>query len=241
MTSSWTNWSGSVTCQSQTSERPASEAELVALINQAREADYTVRVAGSGHSFVPLCASGGMLISLDGLQGLVSTDRDARRATIWGGTKLHQIGEPLRQAGLTMENMGDIDRQSIAGAISTGTHGTGQGIGNISTQVVGLRLVLASGEVFDCPAETEPEIFKAGQVSLGALGVISQVTLRLLPAYRLHERTWIAPFAACFDQLDELIAGNRYFEYLWTQQANVFPFAVCPFWHWRRRLARHPL
>jgi FAD/FMN-containing dehydrogenase len=221
VTTLWTNWSGSVTCQPQTIERPASEAELVALINQAREADYTVRVLGTGHSFVPLCASGGMLISLDRLQGLISTDRETRRATVWGGTKLHQMGEPLRQAGMAMENMGDIDRQAIAGAISTGTHGTGRGIGNISTQVVGLRLVLASGEVFDCSTEAEPEIFKAGQVSLGALGVISQVTLRLLPAYRLHERTWIAPFAACFDQLDDLIARNRHSEFFWLPQEDV--------------------
>ena len=221
MSEQWTNWSGSVTCRPQRIERPGSEAELIRLVEEAGKAGQTMRVAGTGHSFVPLCASEGVLVSLDGLQGVVSTDRDALQATVWAGTKIHQLGEPLLQAGMAMANMGDIDRQSIAGAISTATHGAGRSLGNISTQVVGLRLVLATGEIVDCAEEQEPELFKAAQVSLGALGIISRVTLRLLPAYRLQEKTWAIPFQECFDNLDSLIAANRHFEFFWLPQEDV--------------------
>jgi FAD/FMN-containing dehydrogenase len=221
MTLTWTNWSGSVTCAPQNIASPTSEAELIALVKDANRDNAIVRVAGTGHSFVPLCATDGALISLDNLQGVVSTDREAMTATIWAGTKIFQVGEPLLAAGMAMENMGDIDRQALAGAISTGTHGTGRGIGNVSTQVVGLRLVLATGEIVECSPTHEPEIFKAAQVSLGALGVISQITLHTLPAYRLHERTWVEPFDECVAHLDALIASNRHFEFFWGPREDA--------------------
>ncbi|MEP7200818.1 MAG: D-arabinono-1,4-lactone oxidase [Chloroflexota bacterium] len=221
MTPSWMNWSGSVSCAPQRSATPTSEAELIALVRQAQRDNLTVRVAGTGHSFVPLCATDGALISLDSLQGVVATDRAALTATVWGGTKIHQLGEPLLAAGMAMENMGDIDRQSIAGAVSTGTHGTGHTLGNISTQVVGLRLITADGDALDCAPTTEPEIFRAAQVSLGLLGVVSQIALRLLPAYRLHERTWVASFDECFAQMDALIAENRHWEFFWSPRDDA--------------------
>jgi FAD-linked oxidoreductase len=210
-----------VTCEPRAIETPANEAELVALVRRAAAGDYVVRVAGTGHSFTPLCASEGLLIALDGLQGIVAADRGALKATVWAGTKIQQMGEPLRQAGLAMENMGDIDRQSLAGAISTGTHGTGRGIGSISTQVIGLRLLTAGSDIIDCSAETEPDIFKAGQVSLGALGIITQVTLRLLPAYDLRERSWVIPVEACIAEIESLIAANRHFEFFWSPQEDA--------------------
>ena len=112
--------------------------------------------------------------------------------------------------------MGDIDRQALAGAVSTGTHGTGPTLGNFSSQVVGLRLVLANGDLLDCSPDHEPEVFAAARLSLGALGVISRITLRVLPAYRLHERTWPASFEACMEQLAACIAENRHFEFFWN-------------------------
>lgn len=219
MTQHWSNWSGSVTCAPRTMAMPTDEAAISALVREAAAVGTTVRVAGSGHSFTLLCASAGVLMSLDGLQGLVATHQDT--ATFWAGTKLHQVGEPLWAAGLAMANMGDIDRQALAGAVSTGTHGTGPTLGSISTQVVGLRLVLASGEIVDCSLDQEPALFKAAQVSLGALGIITQVTLRGLPAYRLHERTWVAGFEECMSQLDGLIAANRHFEFFWVPSEDV--------------------
>lgn len=230
MPHTWSNWSGSVTCAPQTLAMPTTEAAISALVREAAVAGATVRVAGSGHSFTPLCAAAGVLVSLDGLQGSVGiaspelVEGDAiptGNATFWAGTKLHQIGEPLWAAGLALANMGDIDRQALAGAVSTGTHGTGPTLGSISTQVVGLRLVLASGEIVDCSPAQEPALFQAAQVSLGALGIITQVTLRCLPAYRLHERTWVAGFEECMAQLDALIAANRHFEFFWVPSEDV--------------------
>ena len=216
MLPSWTNWSGTITCTPRTISAPCSEAEIRDLVGAAAQTNTTVRVTGTGHSFVPLSASDDLLLSLDNLQGIVAIDQAAQQATVWAGTKIHQLGDPLWDAGLAMANMGDIDRQSIAGAISTGTHGTGCTLGSISTQVVGLRIVTATGEIIECSPTREPEIFRAAQVSLGALGVITQVTLQLLPAYYLHERTWAAPFEECMTNLDALIAANRHCEFFWS-------------------------
>ncbi len=214
MTQAWSNWVGSVTCSPQRIATPSSESEIVELVRLAKRERLGIRVVGTGHSFVPLCASDGILISLDGLQGLVRSS--AAEATFWAGSKIHQMGDPLWNLGLAMANMGDIDRQAIAGAVSTGTHGTGRTLGSISTQVTELRIVLASGEVIDCSATNQPKLFKAAQVSLGALGVITQVTLRCPPAYHLHERTWIATFDDCVEELEQQIASNRHFEFFWS-------------------------
>lgn len=220
MTITWTNWSGSVRCTPQSIQFPQTEAKIADLVHQAQRANAHVRVAGTGHSFVPLCASDEILISLDGLQGVIERSQ-GNDVVVWAGTKLHQLGDPLWAMGLALANMGDIDRQALAGAVSTGTHGTGRTLGSISTQVVGLRLVIASGEVIDCSPTQEPEIFKAAQVSLGALGVITQITLRLLPAYQLHEHTWVTPFADCLPQLDKLISSNRHFEFFWAPSEDA--------------------
>jgi FAD/FMN-containing dehydrogenase len=257
MTHTWSNWSASVTCTPQRIATPASEAALIALVRQAGQNQQTVRVVGSGHSFTPLCATDGLLISLDGLQGLLHNEATPRvesthkkplhpnqRLTtpahrpptieyasvlkdsghlqsVWAGTKLYALGDPLWERRLALANMGDIDRQALAGAISTGTHGTGRSLGSLSTQVAGLRLVLASGELLDCSPTQEPELFKAAQVSLGALGVVSQVTLRCLPAYYLHERTWVAPFDQCLAELDQHIQANRHFEFFWVPEFDA--------------------
>jgi FAD/FMN-containing dehydrogenase len=217
----WQNWSGSVACEPQAIITPQSETELPDVVRRAKHDRHTVRVVGTGHSFVPLCATDGVLVSLDELQGIVSTDATLKRATVWGGTKIWQLGEPLLAAGLALENQGDIDKQAIAGALSTGTHGTGHTLGNMSTQVVGLRLVLASGDALECAATHEPEIFKAARVSLGLLGIISQVTLQTLPAYRLHERTWVEPFDECMARLDAHIHATRHFEFFWSPREDA--------------------
>ena len=221
-TVAWSNWSGSVRCEPRRLARPEDEAAIVALVaGLAGDRSTPLRPAGTGHSFVPLCATDGVLLSLDRLQGIIDVDPARQEATVWAGTELHGLGAPLLAAGLALENMGDIDRQSLAGAVGTGTHGTGRTLGSIATQVVGLRLVLASGETLDCSAEQEPEIFAAARLSLGALGVITRVTLRLLPAYRLHERTWAASFDECLEGLAALIEGNRHFEFFWSPREDA--------------------
>ena len=221
MNATWTNWSGRITCAPQTIAAPKSESELIEIIRQASRNGSKVRVAGAGHSFVPLCATDGVMISLDQMQGVLSTDSQTMTATLWAETKIYQIGEPLLAAGMALENQGDIDRQAIAGAISTGTHGTGKGIGSLSTQVAGLRLILASGEVLECSREKEPAVFQAARVSLGLFGVISQITLRVLPAYRLHERTWVEGFDECMSHAPEYIGANRHFEFFWSPREDA--------------------
>ncbi len=217
----WANWSGGVTSNPATLATPANEAELSALLKQASDNGRSIRVVGTGHSFTPLCATDDLLISLDKLQGLISASSTDQTATFWAGTKLHAVGDPLWAHGLALANMGDIDRQSLGGAIGTGTHGTGPALGNLSTQVVGLRLVTATGEVIDCSLDQEAEIFRAAQVAMGALGIITQVTLRCLPAYDLHERTWVASFDECVAALDEHIAATRHFEFFWIPGEDV--------------------
>ncbi|MEM7362905.1 MAG: D-arabinono-1,4-lactone oxidase [Pseudomonadota bacterium] len=222
MQTTWTNWSGSVTCHPNTIETPNSEEELQALVKEACAAKQTVRVVGTGHSFVPLCASDGLLLSLDNLQGVTDANQQDLWAVAWGGTKIYQLGELLhKNDGMAMANMGDIDRQSIAGAVSTGTHGTGRTKGSISTQLRSIHLIQPNGEVRRIDQAEEPERFRAAQVSLGALGVISQVGLNLLPTYRLHERTWGEPFEECMAHLDELVENNQHFEFFWVPEHDI--------------------
>ena len=197
-------------------EAPSSEEALTSVIEQAGTQGYNVRTTGSGHSFVPLCASDDLILSLDNLQGIFSIDRSELEATIWAGTKLHQLGKPLWSAGFALENMGDIDRQSLAGAISTGTHGTGPTLGNISTQVNALRLLRANGEIVEIDATSESIPLDAARLSLGLFGVLSQIRVRLLPAYRLHERTWVDPFERCMEKLDSYVKSTRHFEFFWV-------------------------
>lgn len=215
MTARWTNFSGRVACQPERFSQPASEADLCAAVREAAAAGRELRVAGTGHSFTPLCATRGTLVSLDDWQGVVSVDRARRRATVRAGTKLHALGEPLLAAGLAMANLGDVDVQALAGAVSTGTHGTGPSLRNLSSQVAGARLVLASGEVLALDAEREPERLAAARVALGLLGVLLEIELQLVPAYRLHERVWRSGIDECLAELGRDVAATRHYEFWW--------------------------
>jgi FAD-linked oxidoreductase len=175
-------------------------------------------VVGSGHSFTPLVQTNDIQISLDNLQGIEQIDADREQGgtvTVLGGTKLKKLGDELLAHGLAQENLGDIDVQSIAGAVSTGTHGTGKGFGTLSTQIAGLTLVTASGELLECSPEENPDIFKAAQVSLGMLGVIARVKLRVVPAKRLHFQSHGEPLTTCLDNLERYKQDNSHFEFYW--------------------------
>lgn len=220
-TDTWQNWSGSVSCSPQISARPQTEGELLNLVRQANQDKITIRLAGSGHSFTPLCKTDGMTISLAEMAGVTDIDRETMQATILGGTKMRHMHVPFRDAGLAMENLPDIDRQAIAGAIATGTHGTGKGFKSLSSQVIGLRMITADGEIVECSADNRPDIFHAAQVSLGALGIVTEVRMQLIPTYRLHEKLWTSTFDETFEALDELIATNRHFEFFWVSQRDA--------------------
>ncbi|HET9153949.1 MAG TPA: D-arabinono-1,4-lactone oxidase [Solirubrobacterales bacterium] len=181
----WVNWAGDQSCRPARLVRPGSRDELAEAVAAAAEAGERVRVAASGHSFTEAALTEGTMLRLERLSGVQDADRQSGLVRVGGGTVLADLNEQLAGLGLAMENLGDIDRQTIAGAISTGTHGTGARLRNISAQVEGLELVLGDGSVRHLDAATDPELLRAARVGVGALGAISAVTLRCVPAFTL--------------------------------------------------------
>ncbi len=202
----------------------------------AETSGWTIRAVGASHSHSRIAAPDGLLIETDGWQGLIedesakkgsdesssSAASDQSTVTVRSGTRIFQLGEPLYRRGLGLINQGDIDKQSIAGAISTGTHGTGPTLGNISTAVAGVKVVLAGGEVVHCDLDNEPELFELARHSLGGVGLITEVDLKVRPRYMLHERQWVAGFDEVMPRIDQLTADTRHFEYFWVPNRDLF-------------------
>jgi FAD-linked oxidoreductase len=211
----WSNWSGSVQSVPRQVVSPHSTADLLRLLGEYGRSGRHARVVGSGHSFTPLSQTDDVLLSLDGLQGIESVDTRRGTVRVLGGTKLKRLGEALLAHGLAQENLGDIDVQSIAGAISTGTHGTGIGFGTLSTQVESISLATASGELLECSSEQHPDVFKAAQVSLGTLGVIAALTLRVVPARRLRFVSRRERLSDCLASLERYKQEHSHFEFFW--------------------------
>ena len=190
----WRNWVGNQSFIARHKAEPGSEDELAALVREASRQNLPIRVAGSGHSFTPVVVTSGLLLSLKNMQGLVSADLDRKRVVVRAGTRIGDIGRALKRIGLSLANQGDIDTQAIAGALSTGTHGTGIGLGCLSSQAVGMRLVQPDGSVFEVDGDRDTEMMTAAQVSIGMLGVISTITLQAISAYNLKETLWREDF-----------------------------------------------
>jgi len=207
----WTNWTGDQSCQPLRIERPRTVDELKSVVAAATAAGETpIRVAGAGHSFGDLVGTTGVLISLDDLAGLLGYDEVSGRVKVAAGTRLHQLNGLLDEVGRAMANLGDIDVQSVAGASSTATHGTGARLGNLATQVVSLDIVTADGTVRTVEAGDE---LQAARVSLGALGVISALTLETVPSFRLHGLDERRPLDETLMRLDEFTDVNDHFEF----------------------------
>jgi L-gulonolactone oxidase len=217
----WKNWSGYVECPDTPLRSPNDAAQLAQLLADAARDGKAVRVAGAGHSFSPLVASDGVIVSLDRMQGIVDVDAATNVARVQAGTRLYALGEALAQRGLAMENLGDINVQSIAGATSTGTHGTGAGFGNLATQITALKFVAADGREVEASPTGNPELFAGGRVALGALGVLSQISLRLVPAFRLKLERGRMDLEDCLAQADALVAANRSFEFYWLPHTET--------------------
>jgi FAD/FMN-containing dehydrogenase len=217
----WSNWAGNVSCEPAVRIDAASEADVVAALRDAEARGLGVRVAGSGHSFSPLVATDGALLSLDGLAGIARHEPDARRVWVRAGTKLAALGRALHALGLAQENLGDVDVQALGGALATGTHGTGRTLPNLSARVSGVRLLLADGSLRVVRAEDAPERLAAARVSLGALGVVTAVRLDCVPAYRLHERTLRMPIDACLADMAERSAESRHHEFFWYPSRDL--------------------
>jgi L-gulonolactone oxidase len=212
----WTNWTGDQRCTPERIARPRSEEELADLVRSARR----VRVAGAGHSFADIACTGGLMIDLSEMRRVVSVEGDL--VTVEGGIGLHELGAELAARGLAMENQGDIDLQTLAGAVSTATHGTGARFRNLSAQVAGMRLVTGAGEVVELREGNEALL--AARVGLGALGVISQVTLRCVPLFAIHRVDEPRPLEQTLERFDELAEEHDHFElfaFPYTRKAIV--------------------
>lgn len=219
-TNKWSNWSGSVTCQPQEILQPSSIAEIQEIVRTCVAKKSTIRVIGSGHSFTALVDNNKTLISLDNLQGVESVDKVNKQAVVWAGTKLKALGEKLLGEGLAQVNLGDIDVQSIAGATSTGTHGTGVTLGSVATQVIEITLVTANGDVLVCSETQNKELFKAAQVAMGALGIVVKVKLQLVDAYKLKYVKEKRNLDECLNNLEKHKTENRNFEFYWFPHTN---------------------
>ena len=217
----WYNWSGGVSCKPRDIAAPKDEVELAAAV---RKAEGRVRVPGTGHSFTPLNATDGTLIDLSAFVGLQGFDPEREVASIAAATPLWGIGSLLHPLGYALKNMGDIDRQTLGGVVGTGTHGTGRTLGSFSAEVASFRLVLSTGEVIHCSPSENADVFAAGRTSLGLLGVMTEIDMKVRPIYKLIEKHFIHPVDTLFRQLDGLVNANRHFEFFWFPYAEV---AVC--------------
>ena len=227
----WRNWAGNQSATPRRVLTPRSAAEVSDAVRQAEEQGLTVRMAGSGHSFTPAAVTHGVLLLPGGLRTVRSVDPEAGLVTAEAGCPLWLLNETLLGRGLALANLGDIAEQTVAGAIQTGTHGTGRDTGGIAAQVAALELVLAGGEVVTCSAAERPELLSAAAVGLGALGIVTAVTFRTVPGFLLEAREEPMRWAEVLGRLDELTGENEHFEFYWfphtenclTKRNNTVP------------------
>lgn len=209
----WRNWSGVEHAYPATRLAPSSED---AVVEALKTAVAPVRVVGAGHSFTGLVPTSGALMTLDNLYGVARWEGD--EAVVWAGTRLGALGPALAERGRAMANLPDISKQSLGGCLGTATHGTGKALKAIHGDVTALRLATVSGEILDCDADQNADVFQAAKVSMGALGVITQARLATTANRRLHRHVWVEP-------LEETLAKA---EERWTRHRN-FEFYAVPF------------
>ncbi|MFB8773201.1 D-arabinono-1,4-lactone oxidase [Streptomyces broussonetiae] len=211
----WRNWGGNVTARPAREVVPASVEELADAVRRAAEDGLTVKAVGTGHSFTSIAATDGVLIRPQLLTGIRDIDRTAMTVTVEAGTPLKRVNTALAREGLSLANMGDIMEQTVSGAVSTGTHGTGRDSGSIAAQIKALELVTADGSVLTCSEKENPEVFAAARIGLGALGVVTAITFAVEPVFLLTAREEPMPFARVLAEFDQLWAENEHFEFYW--------------------------
>ena len=211
----WSNWSGSVRAPAAV-HRPRDEGELSASVRRSR----TIRPTGAGHSFMPLCESGDAIVSLEDMAGEITIAADRRTAQIPAGWSIKRLTAMLWEHGLALANQGDVNPQSLAGSMATGTHGTGGELGNLSSFARGFRLIGADGEARWCDATTEPDLFEAQRLSLGLFGVATEIVCDVVPAFHLIERIEKKPWGEIRERYDEMVAEQRHVEFWFFPHAD---------------------
>jgi FAD-linked oxidoreductase len=213
MAKGWRNWAGDQRCIPARIERPAGRGELVEAVQRATESGLTVRAVGAGHSFTDTACTGGVMLRMDRLDRVLDVDRDAGLVKVEAGIGLGALSEAVWGYGMALENLGDIDKQTISGAISTATHGTGSRFRNLSSLVDAVELILPDGTLLEVSAGSDPELLPAVRVGLGALGVIATVTLRTVPAFTIRRVDSPLPLARTLEGIDDLADGSDHFEF----------------------------
>ncbi|MEE4360519.1 MAG: D-arabinono-1,4-lactone oxidase [Pseudomonadales bacterium] len=213
--SGWRNWSGAISCPGSRIAAPQDEAGLAELVRTLAPGQV-LRAVGSGHSFYPFWSDGDLLVDLAAFHGVRAVE--GQRVRLGAGTPIHAIGPLLAPLGLALANQGDIDRQTLAGAVATGTHGTGRGLGSLSSMVRAMRLVDGTGRV---RILEDADSLAAGRVSLGLLGVVTELTVEVVPSYGLHERNWQAPVETVLDEFDQRTASHRHHEFWWVPRNDL--------------------
>jgi L-gulonolactone oxidase len=216
----WTSWDGVQRCEPRALARPGGEAELAATVRAAAGRGERVKAVGRGHSFSDCACTDGTMVDLGAMDRVLDADPASGLVRVQAGITLHALGRELAARGLALENQGDIDAQALGGALATATHGTGVAFPNLAARVEAARLVTASGEVLELAGsgDADPDVLRAARVSLGALGILSEVTLRTVPLFTLHRRDAPRPLDATLDRLDELAEAADHFELF------VFPY-----------------
>lgn len=214
------NWARNEGCVPDGFARPRSVDEVVALVRDAHRRGSRAKVIGAGHSFTPAAMTRGTMVSLDDLAAVHSVDRTTGRVTVGAGIRLRDLNDRLAEVGLALPNLGDIDVQSIAGATSTATHGTGREFGNLSTAIVAMELVTGTGDVLHCSPTDHAEVWRAARVGLGALGAVTAVTLQCVPAFNLHAVESIEVLDDVLDDFDAFTRSADHAELYWMPGAR---------------------
>ena len=217
----WQNWARSAKVKPARVERPRSPEGVQRAVHAAIAHNLPIKAVGAGHSFTGIAVAPGVLLELDDMQGVVSADLERGRVTLLAGTRLHRIPRLLAPFGLAMQNLGDIDRQSIAGAISTGTHGTGAGFAGLAAQVVGVTLITGEGEFLRVSDTENSELLPAVALGLGALGVIVEVTVQCVAAFKMHAIDEPLPLEDVLSTLEERVSASDHFEFYWFAHTDV--------------------
>ncbi len=212
----WTNWAGNQRCRPVAIERPRTEEEIAAVVRRAADEGQRVKVAGSGHSFTDIATTDGVLVDLAHLTGIVRFDAERSEVTVRAGTTLAVLNRLLAERGVALPNLGDIVEQTVAGATSTGTHGTGRGFGNLSTGITGFRLVDGEGTARVATENEDAELLAVGRVGLGALGILTELTLRCVPAFNLHAVEEPRRVDAVLAEWEEILEREDHFEFFWV-------------------------
>jgi L-gulono-1,4-lactone dehydrogenase len=211
----WHNWTGLTSASPTEVRTPRDTDDVVAAVVRARERRTTVKMPGTGHSFPGIAAPEGIMLNPAQLTGIVAVDREAMTVTALAGTPLHVLNTSLEALGLSLHNMGDIAEQTVAGATSTGTHGTGGLVASLSAQLAGLELVTGTGEVIRASATENPDVFAAARVGLGALGILTTLTFHVEPLFTLEAHEFPMTWSDALARFDELAEGNHHFELYW--------------------------